>query len=102
MGTRYEWIVEEVDADLDVIDTCAWDTAADAARYMREHLPADGSHFEFGLTRNVGDDDVGLQDREWAYVEPPAHVLPERFDGGAAVPKRFIAELAAATVDWPR
>ena len=99
MAVAYEWIVEVVDDEsLDIVDTTAWDTAADAVRVIRAAAPPfEGTHYEIALTRNTGDDDVGLQDRQWAYVEPPNHTLPERFDGGAVVPRRFVDELAAAT-----
>jgi hypothetical protein len=95
MPVAYEWIVEEVDAHGDIIDTSAFPTAAQALGYAR-HAPGAGWHWEIGLTRNVGDDDVGLQDRQWAYISEGK--LPTHFDGGASIPHRFRRELQQALI----
>jgi len=91
--TYYEWIVETVedlgDNEVDVIGTCAWDTYEEA-RKDAEALMAQGKRIEIGLTRNVGDEVDGLQDRQWAYLEDGQ--LPQNFDGGARVPQRFHRE----------
>jgi len=94
--TYYEWIVETVEDlgenEVDVIDTNAWDTYEEA-RKDAQALMAQGKQTMIGLTRNVGDEVDGLQDRQWAYIEDGE--LPGEFDGGARVPQRFQRELKA-------
>lgn len=93
MTVGYEWIVEVVDEDGDILDTTAWPTAREAVFHMADKLP-DGHGYDFGLVRNDGDDVEGLADRQWAYVRNGA--LPDEFDGGAAIPKRLREELRGA------
>jgi hypothetical protein len=100
MTTRYEWIVEEIDEHGDIVDTSAWDTAADAlaqADLLRLSVPS-GWSVDVGLTRNVGNDDEGLTGRSWAYLDAEER-LPAAFtdgDADAPVPQRYVRELAAA------
>jgi hypothetical protein len=46
------------------------------------------------LVRDVGTECDGVEDRQYAYVTED-WTLPAEFDGGARVPKRFHAQLAA-------
>ena len=89
MSVAYEWIVEQVDKNGDIIDTSAWDTCAAASMAMKTPLTA-GLHYDYGITRNEGGDDVGLQERAWCYVSDGA--LPSTFDDGRVVPARFRRE----------
>lgn len=94
MAVAYEWIVELVGSDDDIIETDGHNSAAGALDYMRR-VPADeGCRYDWGVTRNQGDDCQGLTDRQWAYVDNDA--LPATFDGGATIPARLRAELAKA------
>lgn len=93
MSRAYEWVVEEVNADEDIVETDAYPTAAAALTHAHRR-PAPGCRFDVGLVLNIGDDDRGLQDRQWAYIDD-AGFLPEQFDGGARVPQRFAKELEA-------
>ena len=97
MTTHYEWIVEQVNADGDIIDTNAYDSASDAYHAMA-CAPEHGCHYELGLTRNTGNNDAGLTGRSWAYVDKDGN-LPANFtdgDANGAVPQRFHGELAGA------
>ena len=92
----YEWIVEQIDASGEIVDTDGYPSAVEAIRAMRRPLPT-GDAYDFGLTRSVGDNDVGLTGRSWAYVADGK--LPERAtdgDANGAIPARYHAELAAA------
>ncbi len=102
MATNYEWIVEELDVlpgaeigeDDDIIDVHHFDTFVEARAWASDNIyPC-----RIGLTRDVGNDDEGLTDRSWAYVEN--RKLPEFFtycpELGAKVPKRFHEEIANA------
>lgn len=88
----YEWTVETVDEHGDITDTCAWDSYAEAQKRAALER-ASGTRVEIALTRIVGDEIEGLQDRQYAYLE--GGKLPERFDGGAKVPRRFHREVEA-------
>lgn len=90
MAISYEWIVEEVDCHGDVQETSALNSLAEAKRQM-ESTPMEGTHYSLGLTRNSGNQDEGILDRQWAYIENG--ILPKEFDGGAKVPKRFFNEV---------
>lgn len=90
MTITYEWTVEETDEHGDIIDTAAWDTARDAYA----HLARRDGELSLCLVRHVHDDAGNLVDRQWAYLD--GGELPEKFDGGARVPKRYREELAAA------
>lgn len=46
------------------------------------------------LVYNTGNPHDGITDRAWAYVDLDTGLLPEKFDNGRKVPKRFHAELA--------
>ena len=89
MSVVYEWVVEEVDSDGDIVETAAWDTLSDCRKQMAK-VNEPGCHWELCLVRNQGNNDQGLQDRQWAYVVDGE--LPDEFDGGAIVPKKYLAE----------
>ncbi len=83
----YEWICEQLDADGDVVDVNHFTTREEAQQHQEE-----GDNI--GLTRDTGDEDRGLTDRLWAYVQADG-TLPLYFSDslgeatGIAVPKRF-------------
>ena len=82
----YEWDIETVDEYDDIQDHHHSDVCFDLIKYPLKESE------RLVLVRDVGNDDDGLQDRQWAYVD--ASGLPDFFDGGAKVPKRFHKELA--------
>ena len=85
MTVTYEWDVETVDEYGGVQEH------DHSNKYPSRKL----NHDELiVLVRDLHSDDEGLQDRQWAYVED--NLLPDEFDGGAKVPKRFHVELAKA------
>jgi len=99
MAIVYEWVIEVVEdeyndvEDMDLADTYA--EAVKAAEAMKKGLKP-GHHLEIALTRLlINDLDQDLEDRQYAYLgwEEDGR-LPERFDGGAAVPRRFHKEVA--------
>ena len=80
----YEWTLETMEgedvAELDFADSLSeYSTVNPSQRHV--------------LVRDWGNENQGLQDRQWAYVE--GWRLPDEFDGGAKVPQRFQSELAA-------
>lgn len=94
MGVFYEWDIEKVDENEDIVDHDFQDKLAGFGA-----LPTiNGGQYRLVLVRNIGDEDEGVTDREWAYTvwSNGSWVLPDRFDGGAKVPKRFHAELLRA------
>ena len=90
MGVSYEWVAEPVDQHGDIIDPIFGDTFND----VRD---VDAADFEnavavnIALVRNVGNDDQGLQDRQYAYLT--GGILPNEFNEGADVPVRFIRQI---------
>jgi len=83
---RYEWIVETMDGK-DVQDVTHFDTFAEA-------LASYSLGMEIALVRDVIASDENLQDRQWAYMGNGR--LPEVFDRGTRVPKRFKKEVSRA------
>lgn len=83
----YTWIIEETDDCGDVVNTS--EGTLTEVFDIAENL-VDG--FKIGLCRT--DEKTYMQERQWAYVENGK--LPQRFDLGAVVPKKFHAELSAA------
>ena len=86
MATIYEWCIETVDEHDDIIDL---DFSDKLSAFKPSEI--DTTH-RLALLCNVGTDDDGLLDRQYAYSLEG--VLPYAFDGGTTVPKRFIGELA--------
>lgn len=100
MEVTIEWLLEvledaEPDADIAEVHHCgSYAEAKDAAENFYTGQP-----IVIGLVRDVGNDEEGLVDRQWAYLKDGK--LPERFDwgggedGGAKVPARYHKEIAA-------
>lgn len=86
----YEWCYETIDENGDIIDN-------DHADKLAEFNEARKTE-QLCLVQNIGDDDNGLEDRNWAYVKDGK--LPQFFSDamgefiGYEVPKRFHKELA--------
>lgn len=77
-STTYEWVAEKLDEHGDIEDCF----------YVESREEAERIGGEIALCRRVhyvidGDE----KDRQYAYLE--GGKLPEEFDGGARVPKRF-------------
>ena len=77
----------------DIDDTFYFDSFAEAKREAEK--PRKGYRNEIVLIRDQGSEDRGVEDRQWAYLEDDG-TLPEEFDGGNRVPKRFHQEVAKA------
>ena len=97
MPVMYEWDIEDYHVDGDDVICLDHDHRDKLAGFsdaeMRAALAdpaAEGTHLV--LVRDDYDDLDGLQDRQWAYVDYGR--LPTHFDGGKAVPKRFLTEFA--------
>ncbi len=84
----YEWTVERQDEHGDIFDTRSYDTLAEAKADAANQEAADS--VEICLVRDVGNDIVGIVDRQWAYPDANGK-LPCCFGDGAAIPKRFNA-----------
>lgn len=106
---RFEWALETVywDEDEDLQDIEDSDYRASLSDYGADDLADAIAQKRFvrkdgiecftrlSLRRDRGCDAEGIEDRQYAYVV--SGTLPERFDGGAKIPERFIAQLAKAT-----
>src|SRR6185436_2555772 len=95
---NYEWVTEEVEDtgvenEVDVMGMFHSDTYSKALEYA-ELYRSKGKQAMIGLVRDRWDEVYGLEDRQWAYLEDGQ--LPERFDGGARIPKRFTVEVCNA------
>jgi hypothetical protein len=86
MDTSYEWDWEEVDTHGDILDH----NFSDKLKSQPEPDNA-LTHYELVLVYNRGDDVEGIVDRSWAYVQDGK--LPETFQNGIKVPKRFHEEI---------
>jgi hypothetical protein len=86
----YEWTLEEVDENGDIIDS---NFAYRLSNFNKASLEGK----DLGLVRNEGSEENGLKGRYWAYVRDGK--LPETFEDGAGnkisikVPKKFHTEL---------
>ena len=92
----YEWIVEELEdggSDSDIIDTNGYPTLAEA-RSHADSIITRGGVACIGLVRDVGNEWDGLTDRQWAYLNADG-ALPDEFDDGVSIPRRFFKEAAA-------
>ena len=79
----YEWVVEQMDGD-EIVDTSAFDTLVEARRYI-----GDENNHVISLRRDVGSEEEGLTDRQYAYAGAA------EFEAGAAIPKRLMADFRA-------
>jgi len=91
--TNYEWLVDELDNDGDIVDTEFFNSYSDAVKHKvhAQVLGNNGNNFEIGIIRYVGNDIDGEKDRQYAYMSN--NKLPTEMDGGASVPKRFHIEV---------
>ena len=82
----YEWVAEETDEHGDIIEPWFGESLHEVLYCTMD------SQFKVrvALVRNEGNDEDGLQDRQYAYV---VNGLLEPFDGGAMIPKRFFKEV---------
>lgn len=88
---RYEWVIETIDEHEDIIDVDHANIFAQANK-KADLSRAEGKTIEVALVRDrINDVDEDLDDRQWAYLKDGK--LPERFDGGAAVPKKYAQEV---------
>ena len=85
LAVSYEWCRETLDENKDIQDIEHEEELIDAIK-----CPL-GKNQRLVLVRNLGSDDCGLKDRQWAYLSRSG--LPEFFDGGAKVLKRHHKEL---------
>ena len=94
---NYEWDMELadnpfVDAAGDIIADIIDHDFADKLKDLKDpHPPRDGEHHRLVLVRSTGNEDEGVIDRQWAYLDDAGN-LPAVFDYGAKVPKRFHRE----------
>lgn len=90
MQTTFEWDLEEVDSEGDVLDHHHQDKLVN---FHGNALDPD-DNLRLVLVKNVWDETKqSLHRRAWAYVEKQK--LPSHFDSGDIVPARFHKELAA-------
>jgi len=87
-GVSYEWDIETLEGE-DVVDHHHSDKL-DFLNLPRAVPNEHGGHEVLVLVRDVGNWEDGLISRTWAYVQ--SGTLPETFDDGTKVPKRFHAE----------
>lgn len=94
MAIRYEWDCETIDpASMDVVSHLHGDLV---------NLPWSEPHTRIVLVRDVGNDEDGLLERHWAYVDPGSKMLPSHFADECGnetlvrVPQKFHREIALA------
>jgi hypothetical protein len=90
----YDWVLEYTDQYGDIQECEYYDTLKQIG--VRSNLAPQTISGEtcapvIGLHRGLGDEIDGYQDRTYAY--PETDTLPERFQDGEPVPKRFQKEL---------
>lgn len=94
MSVYYEWGVEMHEVDGDDFDTDHFATYAEAKSHYDRHRDKDP--WKIVLIRNVGNADVGITDRTWAYVRDgklDLHFCDGMDEPCYDVPKRFTAEV---------
>lgn len=83
----YEWEAQEIDANGDIQDL---DYSEDLAELLARRPSR-----TFCLVRQTGNDDDGVNTREWAYLDLfDGFELEEEFTDGRRVPKKFHAVVA--------
>lgn len=87
----YEWDFEVSDEHGDIVDHEHYDKLPKTSSEIKME-----ENVELVLIRESGNEADGLQDRQWAYPEIQNGILclPEEFDGGNKIPRRFREELA--------
>lgn len=95
MTTTYEFVVETLEndgADPDIIDTCGFESMAEAEHYAWACVEP----WRIALRRDTGNDMVGLTDRFYAYPDADGK-LPEFMEtatdlaDGPPIPKKYRA-----------
>ena len=85
----YEWVIEELDEHGDITDCNHWDSLVQSS----ENRSILSGPFDIGLVFNKGNNDDGLVEREYVYIDKSTLLLPPEFDNGRKVPSRFHIEL---------
>ena len=94
----YEWVVEPLDdnknknPDADITDPMffKWQDLSEALQAVREFSE---SHCRLALRRDIGNDEIGLIDRGYAYVNLKTLSIEKRFCSGEVVSRRFVRML---------
>lgn len=90
--TYYEWAIENIDTHDDIQDVWHAETYAEAIRMAGWDLDEGIVKRDVCLVYNLGNTiDESVIERSWAYVEDGR--LPETFENGRSVPKRYLAEV---------
>jgi len=86
----YEWVFEEIENEEgDIVDPLFSKTLREAL----DNEPEDDNHrVDIALVRFEGNDEDGLNVREYAYLKNES--LPVEFKDGYKIPKRFHKEVA--------
>lgn len=98
MGVKYEWKIEEIiDVESrDIGEVHHSDTLSDLLSTLRSlRLNNPGMVSEICLVRNAfmgNGEEEDLDNRQHAYLSTELATLPETFDGGATVPRKFHEE----------
>ena len=91
----YEWTIEDTDfyGDIHAIDQMS---VVEAINRSRTKSYTDNCKPVLVLIRMKGNQDEGLLDKQYAYLENGE--LPKEFDGGALVPKYILNQYLSALV----
>lgn len=95
--THYEWVVEEIDENDDVIDPMFSDTFKDAIVDANAIIVSPENNVFIGLVRYVFESDGNLAVREYAYIKNG--ILPTEFDDGHRIPNRFHDEISKELIE---
>lgn len=87
----YEWVVEQVDADGDILDCSYWDEdrLANALNQRAAWLRHGAHQVDFGVCWRLGNEAEGEIERAYAYVDEVG-ALPATLDNGRKVAKRVL------------
>ena len=101
MAVYFEWCIEEVEHDIenDIIDLNFSDSIAEYSKSDLEQI--DQKQYQLVLNKKIYDEAESLKQVYYAYAKIGADgilVMPEEFEEGTKVPKKFHRELAKAKI----
>lgn len=84
--TTYEWVMEPIDEHGDIIDPMYWGELQEAVLESLNYEHLDCLRREIALVQNIGNDETGLQERNYFYIKD-GKLQPS--EDGCMAPKRF-------------
>ena len=95
--TDYEWVVESVDENQDIIEVHHFDKLSEALGFASAPTYDNEVRVDIALKKDVWFDDEGLQSRYYNYIHLSyPHEWPSfdyGFEDGSQVPKKYFTEV---------